>query len=431
MAALASHAPDSMDCDDHELQSDQFDSTIANMDITPIKSKIVSLSPSFSLQPTKQEQSSPLIWKQPSTDVNTPGLLTKEDKDDIHALSLPTPLPPSLNIENKNASTMQSNVSPPHADADISQTAQPQVAALTCSEHGSEDSSPNVDAASLMQKLAWVEASRDEMARQQGQYKGTIAKLEGAVASGERRLMQQASEIEALKAQQRQLQTELSATKIQANVTPERCRSSLRSLLDESLRFQASAQVNEVAVRKLREMCDYEAREQESLHDFLNIERSTLLEQVAKLSQDLASSNQQRLDQQVALEAANAECKRIGKSFQALSSDVESLKAELYYSKEKEVELSAEVTFLSEEASGTKAALEASQTECDQLRSELSKSQEDLKESKEVGGKIYKQMKAALRALEKHQGTLVKLAPDAAALIKSLADWMSNQSSSL
>lgn len=385
----------SMDCDDH--QADQND--VAFMDITPIKQQIASLPPSFDLNQANNEQPSPQLWKQPVTAFPSQSLLSKEDENDIHILSLSTPKPAD-----------QQSSQGPHPSEPTS----------------SGSSSDTVD--QLKQRLAWTEASRDELARQQGTYKGTIAKLEGAVASGERRLQQQAAEIEALKAKQRQLQSELSAAKIQANVTPERCRSSLRSLLDESLKAQASAQVNEVAVRKLREMCDYEAREQEALHEFLQIEHQSLVDQCQKLSNELQSARNQSLTQQIALEASENKCKRAEEQSLALTAEVESLRAELYFSKEKEVELSAEVTFLAQEAAGTKAALGAIQSECEQVRSELTKARSDVEESKEVGSKIYKQMRAALRALDKHHGTLSKVAPDCLVLIKSLSDWMSSQS---
>ncbi len=50
-----------------------------------------------------------------------------------------------------------------------------------------------------------------------------------------------------------------------SQVTPERCRASMKSLLEENDKSLTLAQAKEEAVRRLRDLADYEAREAQDL----------------------------------------------------------------------------------------------------------------------------------------------------------------------
>lgn len=65
------------------------------------------------------------------------------------------------------------------------------------------DQKANLQIQELQSQVSRLEASRDELARQLGDSRGTVAKLQGAVSSGERRVKQQAVEIEQLKVSRR------------------------------------------------------------------------------------------------------------------------------------------------------------------------------------------------------------------------------------
>lgn len=56
-----------------------------------------------------------------------------------------------------------------------------------------------LQAQELQMQIERLTSSRDELARQQGEARGTIAKLQGAVTASDKRLKQQQQEIEALK----------------------------------------------------------------------------------------------------------------------------------------------------------------------------------------------------------------------------------------
>jgi hypothetical protein len=58
--------------------------------------------------------------------------------------------------------------------------------------------------------------------------------LEGAVASGERRVRQQAEELERLKAEAASLEASLAAAGAQLGATPERCRAAQSALVGDA-----------------------------------------------------------------------------------------------------------------------------------------------------------------------------------------------------
>ncbi|KAL4424412.1 hypothetical protein ABPG77_005655 [Micractinium sp. CCAP 211/92] len=130
----------------------------------------------------------------------------------------------------------------------------------------------------LQQQLARAEACREELARQAGQLKGRIAKLEGAALAGESRVKAQATELEGLKAANRELKAALEAAQAQVGVTPERARAERQRLVAAASEAQAVADAHAERARRLEAVLSFEDRERRELAEFTALEHGILTE---------------------------------------------------------------------------------------------------------------------------------------------------------
>ncbi|KAI7838461.1 hypothetical protein COHA_007724 [Chlorella ohadii] len=143
-------------------------------------------------------------------------------------------------------------------------------------------------AATLAAQLQRAEACREELARQTGQLKGRIAKLEGAVQAGEGRVRAQAAELEATKARARELEAQLEAAQAQVGVTPERARAERRRLAEQAEQAEAEAQAAKLRVQRLEAVLAFEARQRNGLQEFTAEEHQVLTSAEASLTAEAA-----------------------------------------------------------------------------------------------------------------------------------------------
>jgi hypothetical protein len=117
----------------------------------------------------------------------------------------------------------------------------------------------------LQQQVARLEASRDELARQQGEARAAIARMAGAAAAGEKRLRLQAEELAALKNRCSELEAEASARGDGATAegTPEAYRTSRRELQAATSAAQASALAAQEQASKLKRILGTETMQRD------------------------------------------------------------------------------------------------------------------------------------------------------------------------
>eukprot|EP00798_Chlamydomonas_sp_ICE-L_P009919 gene9919-7788_t len=224
--------------------------------------------------------------------------------------------------------------------------------------------------AELRGKLTRVEHSRDELARHQGQYKATIAKFEGTVSSTDRRVKQQATECEQLKATVQVLQKEMAETKVMINLTPERCREGAKSLLQETTRAQSSAASKETVIRKLQDLMKHEADE------------TSQLVKEAKRSQELISG-------------------------------------EMYFAKERNVEIEGDLA----RAQHQLQQLTEAKHLADSSVQARDRAERERMETKESSMRMFKQMKGISHAMER-QSHLFHNVPELTLTVRGLQEWV-------
>ncbi|KAK9842257.1 hypothetical protein WJX81_002922 [Elliptochloris bilobata] len=127
-----------------------------------------------------------------------------------------------------------------------------------------------------------LEASRNELARQQGQFKGLIAKLEGAVSSGEKRLHSLAAELEAVKARCAEAEADRDVLLEAAGVTPERCRAAKAQLFEAAKLAARQARDLEQQKSAVERMLEREVRERSELGEFASLEHAAEAEAGAR-----------------------------------------------------------------------------------------------------------------------------------------------------
>ncbi|PRW45632.1 large adhesin [Chlorella sorokiniana] len=143
-------------------------------------------------------------------------------------------------------------------------------------------------ASTLAAQLQRAEACREELARQAGQLRGRIAKLEGAVQAGEGRVRAQAAELEATKARARDVEAQLQAAQAQVGVTPERARAERRRLAEQAEQAEAEAQAVKLRVQRLEAVLAFEARHRDELCEFAAEEHQVLTSAEASLAAEAA-----------------------------------------------------------------------------------------------------------------------------------------------
>ncbi|CAL8470836.1 g10378 [Coccomyxa elongata] len=177
-----------------------------------------------------------------------------------------------------------------------------------------------------LEQLRWMEASRDELARQQGQYKGRIAKLEGAVSSGEKRLQATVQELEAVKAQCLQLQSERDYLHEQVGVTPERCRVERQSLQAKAKKAVKLVYETETRIKELAHIADHEAQQRQELIDFASIEHKAAADAENSFGTQIASFEAKLAEQTAALDAARKAAADAQAAAQKLEAELKEVK---------------------------------------------------------------------------------------------------------
>ncbi|GFH12777.1 hypothetical protein HaLaN_08527 [Haematococcus lacustris] len=105
-----------------------------------------------------------------------------------------------------------------------------------------------------------------------------------------------------------QAERDAATLRVAVDVTPERCRTSAKALLDEANRAQAAASTRTAQVRKLQQVVAHEAEELRTLQAFAN-EVELAAEQAARagLQAELAAAQAQLLAAQQAQQDAKKE----------------------------------------------------------------------------------------------------------------------------
>lgn len=130
-----------------------------------------------------------------------------------------------------------------------------------------------------------IQRAREDMARNQGQLKATIAKLEGIVASSDKRTRQLTNEIEQLTVRCEQLTSQLTTTS--TTDTPDRCKAANHVLQEAVDREARRAREAQARVYALERVLNWEARERANLEEFCATEVSLLWEQETALRTQL------------------------------------------------------------------------------------------------------------------------------------------------
>ncbi|GAX85212.1 hypothetical protein CEUSTIGMA_g12632.t1 [Chlamydomonas eustigma] len=268
----------------------------------------------------------------------------------------------------------------------------------------------------LHARLARAEAARDDLSRQQGHYKGMIAKLEGAVSSAERRLKIQNEELSDLKIINDGLRQQLQDAHTDSTATPERCRTSVKTLQEEAKRISTSAQDKDRLFRELTDLIEYEACEAGDLLEFHKAELAALSMCYQECEARLAAFQQEA-----------GLVKELYMERDACQADIQWLKVDAYHTKERMVDLQAE---LSHTHALLLQAQKAAGKACEEkavLNEKAAHLEKDLLLAKELGVRLFKQMKGILHVLSEKQST-GKLSglPEIAVLIKSVQEWMAS-----
>eukprot|EP00775_Hariotina_reticulata_P010505 gene10505-10665_t len=219
------------------------------------------------------------------------------------------------------------------------------------------------------------------MALQQGQLKGTVAQLEGALSFSEKKVKDQLLTIEQLQAQLSSLTAELQQARGAAAMTPDRCRTAAQALQAEADRAATHALNTEAQVKKLKQIVQVETRSQASEAE---ANAANAMAAAAALEQQLAATSEQLL------------------SSQSRVADVEELLAAA----------SGELS-----ASADRAALLVA--ERDAAARNLLRAEAELSDVSECSTKMFRQVRFISHMLEKNNALVGKL-PDFASLARDL-----------
>ncbi|KAJ9505507.1 hypothetical protein QJQ45_005944 [Haematococcus lacustris] len=210
-------------------------------------------------------------------------------------------------------------------------------------------------------RLSKVEASRESLARDLGQHKAAVAR-----------------------ARAMQAERDAATLRVAVDVTPERCRTSAKALLDEANRAQAAASTRTAQVRKLQQVVAHEAEELRTLQAFANEERLALLTSQTSLSTELAAEQAARAGLQAELAAAQAQL------------------------------LAAQQA----QQDAKKEAADATEG--------CTRSLQELGEVRDMGVKLFKQIRAVAHALDRNSHHFQRV-PEVALSIRQLQDWCTKQ----
>ncbi|KAJ9524891.1 hypothetical protein QJQ45_002972 [Haematococcus lacustris] len=266
-------------------------------------------------------------------------------------------------------------------------------------------------------RLSKVEASRESLARDLGQHKAAVAR-----------------------ARAMQAERDAATLRVAVDVTPERCRTSAKALLDEANRAQAAASTRTAQVRKLQQVVAHEAEELRTLQAFANEvggwvaasqpvsqpvgarqpageaasqwvaasqpeERLALLTSQTSLSTELAAEQAARAGLQAELAAAQAQ-------LLAAQQAQQDAKKEVWDAKNQSIELAAEAHQLRAQA------VDAAEG--------CTRSLQELGEVRDMGVKLFKQIRAVAHALDRNSHHFQRV-PEVALSIRQLQDWCTKQ----
>ncbi|KAL6760118.1 hypothetical protein V8C86DRAFT_2561225 [Haematococcus lacustris] len=268
-------------------------------------------------------------------------------------------------------------------------------------------------------RLSKVEASRESLARDLGQHKAAVARLEGSLSSKDKQLRQQAEEIAGLKARAMQAERDAATLRVAVDVTPERCRTSAKALLDEANRAQAAASTRTAQVRKLQQVVAHEAEELRTLQAFANEERLALLTSQTSLSTELAAEQAARAGLQAELAAAQAQ-------LLAAQQAQQDAKKEVWDAKNQSIELAAEAHQLRAQVSGLQEEVAAAKAQAADAAEGCTRSLQELGEVRDMGVKLFKQIRAVAHALDRNSHHFQRV-PEVALSIRQLQDWCTKQ----
>ncbi|KAF6264473.1 hypothetical protein COO60DRAFT_127049 [Scenedesmus sp. NREL 46B-D3] len=294
-------------------------------------------------------------------------------------------------------------------------------AACACSSSSDNSTSSLVlelqqQVATLLSEKQQVEADRQEMAIKQGNYKGTIAQLEGMLTFSERKVKDQLAAMEKLQAQVSSLTSELQEAQGAATQTPDRCKTAARALQAEADRAVDYARNNEARVKKLRQIVQLGARELSELLEFAEQERLTLLEKEAALQQDLGQVRQRAETAEGAAADAAAGAAELDQQLAAAQQELAESEARVQQLQEQLAAVQEQVQQLEEH--GSVLAAERDAAACNLLRAET-----ELNDVGEYSTKMFRQVRFISHMLDKHSALVGKL-PDFANLARDLRSFV-------
>lgn len=278
-----------------------------------------------------------------------------------------------------------------------------------------EESAMEKELAEVRAKLAKVEVSRDSIARDLGHQKGSVAKLEGTVSSLDKRLKAQLLENQNLKARLAEAERQAAVASVTADVTPDRCRSSVRAMHEETLRAQEVARQREAQVHKLQQLMAHEAEEAAQLQAFESQERTMLLASQASLQQAMLEQSShvaQLLQQQGQSREREA----------ALEAELQMLRKEVWDTKNQNIEIMAEAQHIHGVASAAQAAAIDAQQQAAAAREAEARCAAELTTVRDAGVKLFKQIRAVVHALERNLHHFQRV-PEVGLSIRQLHDW--------
>ncbi|MEW5299065.1 MAG: hypothetical protein WDW38_004965 [Sanguina aurantia] len=269
----------------------------------------------------------------------------------------------------------------------------------------------------LQGELSRSNAARDELSRKQGEYKGQIAKLEGQSNSRDRIIKQQAAELERLKASDVRMHAELSKAQLGLGVTPDRCRHTQQALQDQAERAALQVEGHEAEVCKLRALVASEAADVQDLQHFSDAERQVLLDAQGELRSALSSS-QERFES--VRGKYNAACSQMSD----MESELFSLRGEVYKVRTQLVEAEVHSRTSHERLTVLEPQLALLTQQLAASTHARTGAEEDAELAREGSGKMLKQMRGILHALERHSTVLKgsELMP----LLRQLTEWVAS-----
>ncbi|KAK9904086.1 hypothetical protein WJX75_004137 [Coccomyxa subellipsoidea] len=168
-----------------------------------------------------------------------------------------------------------------------------------------------------------MEVSRDDLARQQGQYKGRIAKLEGAISSGEKRLQATILELEATKTRCLRLQAERDQLESQTGVTPERCRIERVNLQAKAKKAVKLVYDTDLRIKELTRIVDHEAQQRQELTEFASLEHMAAADAESSIGSQVALLEARLAEQTAALDGARKEAADAQASLRSMESELQ------------------------------------------------------------------------------------------------------------